>query len=105
MSFSTFVPSIPTCVGSPKLREWIRDSEFWFSDGDVVLGIESTEAKVTHLFRVHKPILELYSPVFRNTLSGNKNAKSLHDGARAIWVPETSSKVLRYFLSFLYNPQ
>lgn len=88
----------------PASGEWIHDSDFWFPDGDVVLGVQSIAAgpQTVHLFRVHKPVLELHSSVFRKTLSGDTDSN--FDGARAIWVPQTSPRFLRYFLRLLYNP-
>ena len=45
-----------------------RKSEvFWFEDGDIVLSV--TEDAVEHHFRVHRPILTIHSPVFRDMLS------------------------------------
>ena len=106
MSSSTIVPSTLT-TSLPVSGEWIHDSEFWFPDGDVILGVRSIAAgpQTVHLFRVHKLVLELHSPVFRKTFAINSNLKSLQAwGARAIWIPQTNPKTLRYFLHFLYNP-
>lgn len=41
----------------------IRDEEFWFEDGSVVLATSNIE------FRVYKGVLADYSPVFRDMFS------------------------------------
>ena len=87
------------------LTECIRHSEFWFSDGDIVLVTKSTGAQNVHLFRVHKTVLDLASPVFRKSLSeNNNNQESLYDGARIVQISRTDPNILEYFLHFLYNP-
>jgi BTB/POZ domain len=45
----------------------IRSENFWFEDGDIVLSV--TEDDVEHHFRVHRAILTIASPVFRDMLS------------------------------------
>ncbi|KAF8479936.1 hypothetical protein JB92DRAFT_3102135 [Gautieria morchelliformis] len=45
----------------------VEHEDLWFKDGDVVLSI--TEGGVENLFRVHRSILAIASPVFRDMLS------------------------------------
>ncbi|KAF8502573.1 hypothetical protein JB92DRAFT_3145916 [Gautieria morchelliformis] len=45
----------------------VEHQDFWFEDGDVVLSV--TEDGVEHHFRVHRLILKIASPVFRDMLS------------------------------------
>ena len=107
MSSPTITPATPALSGVSGLglAECIRHSEFWFSDGDIVLVTKSTGAQNVHLFRVHKIMLELASPVFRKSLSeNNNNQESLYDGARTICVSRTGPDILEFFLRFLYNP-
>jgi len=103
MSSSTIVSTTaPSCSS---LLKWVRDSEVWFSDGDIVLAVKSsTAAQTVHLFRVHSPLLTLHSPVLLKKISDNTNQKPGYSGERMLWVPETNSKILEYFLRSLYNP-
>ena len=45
----------------------IRSEEYWFDDGDIVLSV--TEDRVEHHFRVHRALLAIASPVFRDMFS------------------------------------
>ena len=45
----------------------ITSEEFWFDDGDMVLSV--TEDGVETYFRIHRAILTIPSPVFRDMLS------------------------------------
>ena len=45
----------------------IEYDEFWFEDGDMVLSV--TEDGVETQFRIHRAILTIPSPVFRDMLS------------------------------------
>ncbi|KAF8527205.1 hypothetical protein JB92DRAFT_3107721 [Gautieria morchelliformis] len=45
----------------------VEHEDFWFEDGDVILSV--TEDGVEHRFRVHRLILKIASPVFRDMLS------------------------------------
>jgi BTB/POZ domain len=44
----------------------IKSEDFWFEDGDIVLSV--TEHGVEHHFRVHRTMLTIASPVFRDML-------------------------------------
>ena len=91
--------------GLAGLAECIRHPTFWFSDGDIVLVTKSTGAQKVHLFRVHKTLLELASPVFRKSLSeNNDNKEPLYDGARTFLVSWTGPNIMEFFLRFLYSP-
>ena len=45
----------------------IQSDKFWFKDGDIVLSV-TKDGIETHL-RIHRPILTISSPVFRDMLS------------------------------------
>ncbi|KAF8502576.1 hypothetical protein JB92DRAFT_3123679 [Gautieria morchelliformis] len=45
----------------------VEHEDLWFEDGDVVMNV--TEGGVEHRFRVHRSILAIASPVFRDMLS------------------------------------
>ncbi|KAJ6620705.1 hypothetical protein B0H10DRAFT_1791251 [Mycena sp. CBHHK59/15] len=48
----------PATDTEPQEPPLTRSTDFWFSDGNIVLQVESTQ------FRVHKGILSMHSPVF-----------------------------------------
>ena len=45
----------------------IKSEDSWFDDGDVVLSV--TKDDVEHHFRVHRVILTIASPIFRDMFS------------------------------------
>lgn len=45
----------------------VESPDVWFEDGDIVLSV--TEGGVEHHFRVHRVILTMASPVFRDMFS------------------------------------
>ncbi|KAF8479937.1 hypothetical protein JB92DRAFT_3042188 [Gautieria morchelliformis] len=53
----------------------VRSRDYWYKDGDTVLSV--TEYGVEHQFRVHRPILTIPSPVFRDMLRNNQNFVTL----------------------------
>ncbi|KAF9527288.1 hypothetical protein CPB83DRAFT_768595 [Crepidotus variabilis] len=80
-----------------------RSSDFWFSDGSVVLEAESTR------FRVHSSMLALHSTVFKGMLQHLKIGKAHHkmiDGCPFIPLDDSEEEVT-YMLSALYekNPR
>ena len=55
---------------SPELEsspDPIKSEDFWFDDGDIVLS--ATKGHIEHHFRVHRTILTIPSPVFRDMFS------------------------------------
>ena len=56
----------PTGMAESK-KPPIKSDEFWFEDGDIVLTV--TEDGVETHFRIHRAILTIPSPVFRDMLS------------------------------------
>jgi BTB/POZ domain len=76
----------------------VENEEFWFEDGDVVLSV--TEDGVEHHFRVHRLILKIASPVFRDMLSMPRPS-----GGEDLPVPLPGDSVedLTALLGALYN--
>jgi BTB/POZ domain len=75
----------------------IKSEDFWFEDGDIVLSI--TEDSVEYHFRVHRAILTIASPVFRDMLSMPQPPQ---DGSPPVLLRDDSVNDLKALLGALY---
>ena len=75
----------------------IKSEDFWFEDGDIILSV--TEDGVESHFCVHRSILTIASPVFRDMLSMPQAPECKNQLVRLI---DDSVKDLKALLGALY---
>jgi len=75
-----------------------RSTDYWFSDGSIVLQAEWTQ------FRVHRSTLALYSSVFRDMfeIPQPDNCEPMVDGCVLVHLPDSRDEITE-MLASLYN--
>lgn len=92
--------------------EFVRDTDVWMADGNVVLGVaDSDEDKegVVHVFKCHMSILTKQSPVFASLFALPQPADSAEAAERYDGVPlvmlHDPYPALKGLLKMLYDPR
>ena len=84
----------------PSMSNLKKDERFWIEDGNIIIAARNAVA-----FRVHKSLLAMASPFFRDLFavgSANAPGTELVDGCPVIPVLETSQD-LRAFLALIFG--
>lgn len=79
--------------------------DLYFSDGDVILCASSVSAKKTFLLRVHKLLLSLHSPVFKDMFAfpTDPSVNETLDGIPVVRMPDDAEE-LATFITLFYKP-
>lgn len=82
-----------------------RHSTLYFSDGDVVLSVDSADG-IQHLFRVDTVFLSRHSTVFADILSipSSPAANETYDGVSLVRLVDDDAEGVEDLLKFMYNP-
>lgn len=91
-----------TFANGVEISQPTRSSEYWFSDGSIILQAEYT------MFRVHLSVLARHSEVFKDISSvpqptGDPLQDAVIDGCPVIPVSD-SARDIEALLSLLYDP-
>ncbi|KIJ40280.1 hypothetical protein M422DRAFT_68581 [Sphaerobolus stellatus SS14] len=82
----------------------INHPPFWHEDGDIILSALDPGANTECKFRVHKVLLSLQSPVFRDMFSmGGRNRDDSEDPCPVVPLRDDSVDDVRALLTVLYN--
>jgi BTB/POZ domain len=92
LSFSSYLP-----MSEPPSP--IKSEDFWFEDGDIVLSV--AEHGVEHRFRVHRTMLTIASPVFRDMLSMPQPSSS-EGGSSLVPLQDNSVQDVKALVGALY---
>ncbi|KAJ7747293.1 hypothetical protein B0H16DRAFT_1555431 [Mycena metata] len=82
----------------------LRDPDFYFEDGSVVLSAKDGTQKHTTYFRLHKGMLARASPIFRDMFTlPSPSTVEKYDGAPFVEMHD-DAKDLRELIALLYDP-
>ena len=87
--------------------KFIKHSNLWFQDGNIILQTTSPSEDEIHLFRCHKSVLSKHSTIFAKMFEVESfvcvRRSEEYDGVPVISIPDASADV-DALLNMLYDP-